>query len=83
MTADASGSPAPAFQWQKDGVDLIDGGGFSGSTTATLSISAATASNDGSYTCIVTGACGQATSNAATLAVTNGVNAVRDWNLYE
>jgi hypothetical protein len=65
----ATGTPAPTFQWRKDGVPLT------GATAATLSLNAVTAANAGSYTAVVTNAAGTATSNAATLTV-NSVTAI-------
>lgn len=56
--ATASGSGAINFQWQKNGTDI------SGETSNCLTASAA-----GDYRCVVSGACGSVTSNAATLTV--------------
>ena len=55
------------YQWQKNGVDLTNGGDISGATTATLTIIHADSNDEGSYRCVVTGGCGSATSSAATL----------------
>jgi len=63
FTAAASGTPAPSFQWQKDGADI---GGATGSSFTIGSVSPGDA---GSYTVIATNAAGSATSNAATLTV--------------
>lgn len=57
------------YQWQKNGVDLSDGGDVSGATTDTLQIAQAEPADNGNYRCVVTGDCGTATSNAATLTV--------------
>lgn len=54
----ASGSGTIGFQWQKDGADI------SGATSNCF-----TASTAGDYRCVVSGTCGSATSNAATLTV--------------
>lgn len=51
------------YQWRKDGTAIT------GATSATYTITAATAANAGSYTVVVTGTCGNVTSNAATLTV--------------
>jgi hypothetical protein len=65
----ATGS-ALTYQWQKGGVNVVNGGVFSGATTATLTITGASSSEAGSYTCIVSGACTPSvTSNAATLTI--------------
>jgi len=57
------------YQWRKDTVPLADGGAVSGATTATLTINPAVALDAGSYDCIVTSACGSATSAAAALTI--------------
>ena len=53
----------------EDGLDLIDGGEISGSTTTNLVLSAATISDSGEYTVIITNDWGSTTSSVATLAV--------------
>ena len=65
----ATGSGPLTWRWQRDGVDLSDGGGISGSATATLTIDPVSAAHAGSYACVVTGDCGSATSAAAGLTV--------------
>jgi len=64
----ASGSSL-TYQWQQDQVDLSDGGDVSGATSDTLQIANAEPADNGQYRCVVTGDCGTATSNAATLTV--------------
>ena len=49
--------PGLTYQWRKDGVNLTNGGNISGATSANLTITAATASNAGSYDVLVTGNC--------------------------
>ena len=46
----ATGTPAPTYQWRKDGAVI------SGATAATLALSAVTAAGAGSYTVVVTNA---------------------------
>jgi len=59
-----------SYQWQKDGVDLTDGGDISGATTDTLQIANADASDEGDYTCVVSGGCGgPAESDAGALTL--------------
>lgn len=65
----ATGSGVLQWQWQKDGIDLADGGRISGGTSPTLEIRGAVAGDRGSYRCIVTGGGGAATSDAAALLV--------------
>lgn len=47
---------AASWQWQKDGVNLTNGGDISGANTATLRIANAEAADAGSYRCVATGA---------------------------
>ncbi|MBI4580185.1 MAG: immunoglobulin domain-containing protein [Planctomycetes bacterium] len=72
FTLDAGGTPPLSYQWQKDTVDLINGGRISGATSSTLQIASADSVDNGSYRCIVSNAFGTATSNAATLTVVTG-----------
>ena len=69
FSAAASGSPAPTFKWQKDAVDISDGGRVSGATTSTLTITGALSTDAGSYRAVATNASGAVTSTAATLTV--------------
>ncbi|GAH43522.1 unnamed protein product, partial [marine sediment metagenome] len=57
------------YQWQKDGVDLVDIGVIAGSTTSLLSLTGISASDAGSYRCVVTGTCGSDNTNPASLIV--------------
>jgi len=61
------------YQWRKDEVNIVDNTNISGSQTNELSISATTMSDDGMYDCVVTGNCGEMTSNVATLSITTGI----------
>jgi hypothetical protein len=69
FTVAASGNPTPTYQWQKNGVNLTNGGNISGATSATLTLSSVTAGNAGSYVAIASSVSGLTTSNAATLTV--------------
>ncbi|MGA9452837.1 MAG: immunoglobulin domain-containing protein [Verrucomicrobiia bacterium] len=64
------------YQWQKNGVNLIDGGEVFGATTATLTLQGVAAADAGSYTVTVSNGGGFATSAAAILSVsgTCGIN---------
>jgi hypothetical protein len=69
FTATADGSPAPTFQWQKNGLNLTNGGNISGATSPTLALGSVTSSDSGNYTVVASNALGQSTSNPATLMV--------------
>jgi hypothetical protein len=63
FTVVASGTAPLAYQWQKGG------GTINGATSASYTIAATSATDAGTYTCVVTNSAGTATSNAATLTV--------------
>jgi hypothetical protein len=69
FTLGASGTAPLAYQWQKDDVNLTDGGRISGATTGTLTLTSLTAADQGSYRAIVSNAQGTATSEGAALTV--------------
>ena len=64
FSVSATGLGTLTYQWFKDGVAI------SGATNSTYSISGVTSSNAGNYSVEVTGTCGSATSNNASLTVT-------------
>ncbi len=63
----ATGTPAPGYQWQKDGNNVV------GATTNSLSLPSVTAADAGTYRVVVTNAVGTATSDPAVLTVTTPV----------
>jgi hypothetical protein len=63
LAVSASGTPAPAYQWQHDGVIIP------GATGATLALTAAEPSDAGAYAVVVTNSTGSATTPAATVTV--------------
>jgi hypothetical protein len=63
FSAAASGTPAPAYQWRKDGADIT------GATNASYMIAGTTSADDGSYTVVATNSLGAVTSQVATLTV--------------
>jgi hypothetical protein len=69
----ATGSEPLAFQWQKNNLNLADGGHYSGATTASLSISNADTNDAASYRCVVTNTYGSTNSSPATLSLTAAV----------
>ncbi|RYG98561.1 MAG: hypothetical protein EON58_06785, partial [Alphaproteobacteria bacterium] len=58
-----TGSPAPTYQWRKNGTNIA------GATSNTYSIASVTAADGGSYTVFVANAAGASTSNGAYLTV--------------
>jgi glucose/arabinose dehydrogenase len=65
FTVAASGSPAPTFRWQRNGVDI------SGATGAQYTLgNVSSADNGASFRAIASNSAGSATSNSATLTVT-------------
>lgn len=69
FTIEASGQGTLTYRWQKNGINLSDGGHYSGSTTPTLTISNADGGDVGSYRCVVTNAAGSTNSNQAPLTI--------------
>jgi len=69
FTVSATGSSPLSYRWQKNSVNLNNGGHYSGVTTTTLTISNADNGDEANYRCRVTNYSGQATSNAAALTV--------------
>ncbi len=63
FTAAASGSPAPAYQWLKNGNTVP------GATSASYTISQASTNSAGTYAVIAANTAGTATSNSATLTI--------------
>ena len=66
LSATATGSPTPNYQWRKDGEAI------SGATSSTLVLPSATSSTAGNYTVVVSNFLGAVTSNSATVSVTSG-----------
>src|SRR4030042_4269840 len=50
-------------------MSLMNGGHYAGCTTATLTVSNADSNDEANFRCVVTGGCGNATSNEASLTV--------------
>ncbi len=63
FTAEASGNPAPTYQWLKNGTTI------NGATSATLTFAAAQLSDTGVYTVRAINSVGAATSSPAVLAI--------------
>ncbi len=58
-----------AFQWQKNGTNLANGGNISGATNSTLTITSIADSDAASYSVVVSSAEGSVSSSNATLTV--------------
>jgi len=75
FTVVAGGTPAPTYQWRKDGTNLP------GATTPTLTLSAIQAAQAGDYTVVATNSAGSVASNPATLRVSAATPSGRLSNL--
>ena len=62
LTVAATGTPAPSYQWQRNGSNLA------GERSATLVLARATQAQAGTYACVVSNANGSVTSDASTLS---------------
>ena len=69
FSVSAAGTPPYTYQWQKDGVDLADGGRITGTSSSLLRIATATTNDAGSYRVRVTNEHGEVTSDPANLTV--------------
>lgn len=58
----ASGPGTLSYQWRRNGVNLVNGGGISGADTNNLLISGVTSANEGNYDVIVSNGGGSVTS---------------------
>ena len=63
FTVSATGTGPLSYQWRKNGSNI------SGATSSSHTINPVASAHAGSYDCVVTNACGNATSNTATLTV--------------
>ena len=54
-----------AYKWQRDGANLLEEGGVSGTTTNTLTITSVQKRDSGTYKCVVSNAAGGTSSNPA------------------
>jgi predicted aconitase with swiveling domain len=66
FTVAATGTPAPAYQWRKNGINL------SGATGASYSLYDVTSNDVATYTVVVSNAAGSVTSNGAVLTLNSG-----------
>lgn len=79
FTAEASGNPAPAYQWFFNGAAIINiPGRVEGATTGQLTIRSVVATDSGGYYCRATNTQGSADSSSASLVVETGVRPAND-----
>lgn len=72
FSIEASGTPTPNYQWQRNGVNVPSG--TVGANSSTLLVPGASSAQAGTYTCIVTNGAGSVTSAVATLTITTNFN---------
>jgi hypothetical protein len=70
LVVSATGNPTPTYQWQKNGVNLSDSSGVTGSESPTLLLSEISSVEVASYKVEASNMAGTATSNAAVLSIT-------------
>jgi len=71
LRVEATGKLPLTYRWQRNGVDLQDGGGITGSQTSTLTIFPAdSAAHGGRYRCKVSNDCGEVWSSEAEVEIT-------------
>jgi hypothetical protein len=66
----ATGTATLGYQWQSNGVNLVNGGSLGGATSATLTMSNLNLAANGNFQVIISNCVGMATSTVATLTVT-------------
>jgi hypothetical protein len=69
LTVSAAGGPPVAYQWRRNGVDLVNGGNISGAASPTLTIQPAALADAGAYDVRVSNPGGSVTSDSATVTV--------------
>ncbi|MGD0263190.1 MAG: immunoglobulin domain-containing protein, partial [Verrucomicrobiota bacterium] len=69
LTVAASGSTPLGYQWQRDGVNLADGGNISGANSAVLSLANVSVNDSASYQVLIGNMVGLVTSAVAILNV--------------
>jgi len=69
ISVTVTGTPPYSYQWRDNGANLTNGGAYSGVFTNTLTLSAITTNNRGSYTVAITNIAGAITSSASILNI--------------
>jgi hypothetical protein len=73
FTAGTYGPELLNYQWQKNGVNIADGGNLSGTTTSTLTIASISDSDAADYSAVVSDATGSVTTSNAVLTVNDSL----------
>ncbi len=68
----ATGRAPLTYRWQRNGIDLTDDTHYTGTATPTLTVAYCACGDAAAYRCIVTGPCGSAVSEPATLSCQPG-----------
>ena len=74
FSVSAVGTPTLSYQWQSNGAALSDGGGVTGSHTASLTLASVTDADAGSYKVVVNGGSSIPASATATLGIFDPVS---------
>ena len=69
FTVGVSGTPPFTYQWRRDGVDLVNGGGISGATSSNLTLTGVQTAQAGNYSVVVANSVSNVTSANASLTV--------------
>ena len=69
FTVTATDAEDLAYKWQRDGANLLEEGGVSGTTTNTLTITSVHKRDSGTYKCVVSNAAGETSSDPAELTL--------------
>lgn len=69
-TFSVTSATAIGYQWQRNGVDLTNGGDISGATSQTLQIANTSEDNLGLYSCMISDGCNYFSSDNALLEIT-------------
>lgn len=69
LSAIISGAGSFAYQWQRNGTNLTDGGNISGATNSSLTVAGITGTDGGSYSVVITGTNGTVTLGASQVSV--------------
>lgn len=73
LRATVAGRAPQTYRWQKNGVDLADGGNVTGSTTTTLTLANVGSGDAATYSLVVTNPIGTYTNSITTLTIASPV----------